>query len=33
MKRMVLRATAQGDEYNHLYADSWAQNIWVEMLS
>ena len=26
-------ATPQGDELNHTYAESWAQNIWAEMLS
>ena len=26
-------ATPQGDELNHKYAESWAQNIWAEMLS
>jgi NADPH-dependent 2,4-dienoyl-CoA reductase/sulfur reductase-like enzyme len=26
-------ATPQGDEMNHLYAESWAQNIWADVLS
>jgi sulfide dehydrogenase [flavocytochrome c] flavoprotein subunit len=26
-------ATPQGDEFNHAYAESWAQNIWADMLS
>jgi NADPH-dependent 2,4-dienoyl-CoA reductase/sulfur reductase-like enzyme len=26
-------ATAKGDEINHAYAESWAQNIWAEVLS
>lgn len=26
-------ATPQGDEFNHTYAESWAQNIWAEVLS
>jgi NADPH-dependent 2,4-dienoyl-CoA reductase/sulfur reductase-like enzyme len=26
-------ATPQGDELNHTYAESWAQNIWAEVLS
>jgi NADPH-dependent 2,4-dienoyl-CoA reductase/sulfur reductase-like enzyme len=25
-------ATPQGDEINHMYAESWAQNIWAEVL-
>jgi hypothetical protein len=26
-------ATPQGDEINHTYSESWAQNIWAEVLS
>ena len=26
-------ATPQGDELNHMFAESWAQNIWAEVLS
>jgi len=26
-------ATAKGEEINFVYAESWAQNIWADMLS